>query len=105
MPCVYFHHNICNFSKHHETKGIFYGHICSLCFAQNGTISAHTAVDCKVEHSKKQLTLDMVTEAKSQPDYVQKGARFCDKMKPLDSRFVHNSSFCRVSVHNEYKAS
>ena len=47
MPCVFFNDNSCNFSKHHETKGVFYRHICSSCFAQDGKISTHTALDCK----------------------------------------------------------
>ena len=33
MPCVYFNDNSCTFTKHHETKGMFYRHICSYCCA------------------------------------------------------------------------
>ena len=47
MPCVFFNDNSCNFSKHHETKGVFYRHICSSCFAQDGKIGTHSALDCK----------------------------------------------------------
>ena len=47
MPCVFFNDNSCNYSKHHETKGFFYRHICSSCFAQDGKISTHSALDCK----------------------------------------------------------
>ena len=54
---------------------------------------------------QKRLTLDMVTEAKSQPDYVQEDVRLCNKIKSFHSRLAYNSSFCEVSVRNEYKAS
>ena len=47
MPCVFFNDNSCNYSKHHETKGVFYRHICSSCFAQDGKISTHSALECK----------------------------------------------------------
>ena len=47
MPCVYFNDNSCTFTKHHETKGVFYRHICSHCFAQDGKVSTHSAIDCK----------------------------------------------------------
>ena len=47
MPCVYFNGNSCTFNKHHETKGVFYRHICSSCFAQEGKVSIHSASDCK----------------------------------------------------------
>ena len=47
MPCVYYNDNSCNFQKHHETKGVFYPHICSTCFAQDGKISVHSALDSK----------------------------------------------------------
>ena len=52
MPCVYYNDNSCNFQKHHETKGVFYRHICSTCFAQDGKISVHSALDCKAKNSK-----------------------------------------------------
>ena len=47
MPCVYFNDNSCTFTKHHETKGVFYRHICSSCFAQDGKVSTHSASDCQ----------------------------------------------------------
>ena len=50
MPCVYCNDNSCNFQKHHETKGVFYRHICSKCFAQDGKISVHSALDCKTKN-------------------------------------------------------
>ena len=45
MPCMYFNDNTCTFNKNHETKGVFYRHICSSCFTQDG--STHSASDCK----------------------------------------------------------
>ena len=47
MPCMYFNDNTCTFNKHHETKGVFYRHICSSCFTQGGKLSTHSASDCK----------------------------------------------------------
>ena len=47
MPCVYFNDNSYTFNKHHETNGVFYRHICSSCFAQEGKVSTHSANDCK----------------------------------------------------------
>ena len=47
MPCVYFNDNSCTFTKHHETKGVFYRHICSNCFAQDGKVNTHSASDCR----------------------------------------------------------
>ena len=52
MPCVYYDDNSCNFQKHHETKRVFYQHICSKCFAQDGKISVHSALDCKTKNPK-----------------------------------------------------
>ena len=52
MPCVYYNDNSCNFQKHHETKGVFYRHICSICFAEDGKVSAHSALNCKTKNSK-----------------------------------------------------
>ena len=54
MPCVYYNDNSCNFHKHHETKGVFYQHICSTCFAQHGKISVHSALDCKNKTSNNE---------------------------------------------------
>ena len=53
MPYVHYKDNSCNLQKHHETKGIFYCHICSSCFAQDGKISAHSALDCETKNLKK----------------------------------------------------
>ena len=64
MMCVYYNDNTCNSSKHHETKGVFYRHICSSCFAQDGKISAHSARDCKTKHSK------MINSGHGQQGYI-----------------------------------
>ena len=47
MPCMYFNDNSGTFNKQHETKGVFYKHICSSCFTQEGKVSTHSASDCK----------------------------------------------------------
>ena len=47
MPCIYFNDNSCIFTKHHETNGVFYMHICSSCFAQHDKVSTHSASDRK----------------------------------------------------------
>ena len=52
IPCVYYNDNSCNFQKHHDTKGVFYRHICSACFAEDGKVSAHSALDCKTKKFK-----------------------------------------------------
>ena len=54
MPCVYYNDNSCNFNKNHETKGVFYRHICSSCFAQDGKVNAHSALDCKQKRAKNE---------------------------------------------------
>ena len=43
MPCVYFNNNTCTFNKYHERKGVFYRHICSSWFTQDGKVSTHSA--------------------------------------------------------------
>ena len=52
MPCVYYNDNSCNFNKNHVTKGVFYRHICSSCFAQDGKVNAHSVQDCKQKWAK-----------------------------------------------------
>ena len=54
MPCVYYNDNSCNFNKNHETKGVFYRRICSSCFAQDGKVNAHSALDCKQKRAKNE---------------------------------------------------
>ena len=54
MPCVHYNDNSCNFNKNHETKGVFYHHICSSCFAQDGKVNANSAQDCKQKRAKNE---------------------------------------------------
>ena len=54
MPCVYYNDNSCNFNKNHETKGVFYRYICSTCFAQDGKVNTHSALDCKQKRTKNE---------------------------------------------------
>ena len=53
MPCVYYNDGSFTYHKHHETRGVFYKHICSTCFAHEGKSSAHSAVECRQKNIKK----------------------------------------------------
>ena len=46
MPCIFYNKGTCNQPKTHETKGILYRHICSVCFT-NGKAFNHSEVECK----------------------------------------------------------
>ena len=39
--------NACLHKKSHETKGIFYKHVCSACFVKEGKSFVHSQVDCR----------------------------------------------------------
>ena len=104
MPCVYFNDNSCTFTKHHETKGVFYRHICSYYFAQDGKVSTHGASDCK-KSVKKQLTLGMVDRAQLQPGQVQENFLDFSKNGPAvvystPANVVNNKYSCRF-VYNQ----
>ena len=47
MPCVYYNQGSCSQSISHETKGIFYKHICSACFANDNKAFPHLEQECK----------------------------------------------------------
>ena len=55
MPCIYYNQGTCNQPRTHETKGIVYRHICSVCFA-SGKAFNHSEVDCK--NKLKKLSKD-----------------------------------------------
>ena len=57
MPCVYYNQGSCSQSKSHETKGIFYKHICSACFANDNKAFSHPEQDCrsKLKGSKNEV--------------------------------------------------
>ena len=57
MPCVYYNQGSCSQAKSHETKGIFYKHICSACFANDSKAFPHTEQECqnKLKTSKNEL--------------------------------------------------
>ena len=46
MPCIFYNKGPCNQPKTHETKGILYRHICSVCFT-NGKAFNHSEVEYK----------------------------------------------------------
>ena len=93
MPCVYFNDNYCNFSKHRETKGVLYRHICGSCFAQDGKVSTHSASEYKTI-CKKRLTL-----AQLQPDHVQEDFLNSSKSDPT----VVYSASANI-VNNQYSS-
>ena len=63
MPCVYYNDNSCNFSKYHKTKGVFYRHICSSCFARDG-ISRYKAL------AKKRIDPTLINQATNCDDHI-----------------------------------
>ena len=76
----------CTFNKYHETKGVFYRHICSSCFTQDAKVSTHSASDCKI--SVNRLTLGIVKRAHLQPDHVQEDLLHISKN---NATFVHRN--------------
>ena len=46
MPCIFYNKGRYNQPKTHETRGILYRHICSVCFT-NGKAFNHSEVECK----------------------------------------------------------
>ena len=56
MPCNFYNQGSCNFSTTHETKGVLYKHICSLCFSKGGKNFAHSETECrsKNKHAKNE---------------------------------------------------
>ena len=47
MPCTFFNQGTCMQQKSHETRGVWYKHICAACFANTGKTFAHAEADCK----------------------------------------------------------
>ena len=47
MPCNFFNQNSCSFGKTHETRGVFYRHVCSYCFGTLGKNFGHSELDCR----------------------------------------------------------
>ena len=54
MPCIYYNQGSCTQTKSHKTKGIFYKHICSACFAKDSEAFPHLENECgnKLKGSK-----------------------------------------------------
>ena len=53
MPVVYYNDGSCSHQKHHETRGVYYKHICSTCFAHEGKSSPPSAVECRQKNARK----------------------------------------------------
>ena len=45
--CQYYNKGSCNFSKNHETRGIWYKHVCSHCFSTTGKSFTHPETECR----------------------------------------------------------
>ena len=54
VPCVYFNKGSCLQKKSHETKGIFYKHVCSYCWQKEAKAFPHTQTECKKMASKNE---------------------------------------------------
>ena len=50
--CVYYNKGSCAQKQSHETKGVFYKHICSNCWSKDGKAFPHTQGDYKQHQSK-----------------------------------------------------
>ena len=47
MPCQFFNQGMCSHSATHETKGVFYKHVCSFCFTSANKSFPHTESECR----------------------------------------------------------
>ena len=63
MPCVYYNDGFYSYQKYHETRGVYYKHICSTCFAHEGKSSTHSAVEYR-QNLKKRISLGMAVGSK-----------------------------------------
>ena len=61
MSCVYYNDNSCNFNKNHETKRVFYCHICMF------RTGCPQCPGLQTKMIKKRVTLGMVNTAQSSP--------------------------------------
>ena len=46
MPCHYFNQGTCSHTKSHDTRGVRYNHVCSVCFS-SGKMFPHPEIECK----------------------------------------------------------
>ena len=54
VACVYFNKNMCSQAKNHETKGVYYRHICAACWEMDGKAYSHSQVDCRRSKTKNE---------------------------------------------------
>ena len=47
VTCQYYNRGSCTHAKHHETRGVWYRHICNTCFNILGKIFSHPEVECR----------------------------------------------------------
>ena len=53
-PCIYYNKSSCGQKQSHETKGVYYNHICASCWYKDSKAFAHTQVDCRKHQSKNE---------------------------------------------------
>ena len=54
VPCVYFNKGSCLQKQSHETRRIFYKHVCSYCWQKEAKAFPHTQTECKKMASKNE---------------------------------------------------
>ena len=54
VACVYFNKNMCSQAKNHETKGVYYRHICAACWEMDGKAYSYSQVDCRRSKTKNE---------------------------------------------------
>ena len=47
VTCQYYNKGACSHNRHHETKGIWYKHICAVCFNTLGKSFSHPETECR----------------------------------------------------------
>ena len=54
LPCMHYNKNACLHKNSHQTKGVFYEHVCSACFAKEGKSFVQSQMDCRKSKSKNE---------------------------------------------------
>ena len=89
------------FAKNHETTGVFYRHICSSSFAQDGKVNTHSALDCKQNWAKQRI----IGQYSSVTAGLWPGSNSTSKLySSFPCRYVYNTSVKNSVVCNEYEA-
>ena len=54
VTCVYFNKNMYSQTKNHETKGVYYRHICAACWKMYGKAYLLSQIDCRRSKTKNE---------------------------------------------------